>query len=116
MSSSSRLTAFSGRSLPNRSTSAMAGLAADFVQEVVQRLADALQPSRFFHRKIGVGDVPAFCADLIPGEIVLRLRSAYSWPTLPCRIDDVQVVGNLCREVVDVRIPIAIVRGGEEHL
>ena len=58
-------------------------LVADLVQELVHRLADALQPPGLRHRQIRVGDVPAFGRDLVLGEVVLRLRAADPRPALP---------------------------------
>ena len=64
----------------------------------------------------GLADVPAFCRDLVPGEVVLRLRAANPRPAFPRRVDDVQVVGDLRHEVVDVGVPVAVEGRGEEQL
>src|SRR5690242_7411309 len=70
-------------------------LVADLVQEFVHRLTDTLEPTDLGHCQIGMGDVPAFCRDLVPGEVVLRLRAANPRPAFESTIQDIQVVGNL---------------------
>src|SRR5215813_12921418 len=51
------------------------GLVTDLVEELVQGVADPLQPSRLLDREV-VGDVPALRRDLVLGQVVLRLRAA----------------------------------------
>src|SRR5215213_2129252 len=83
MSSSSTVTRPRGR-LPSTRSMSVIGLVADLVQELLDRLAYALQPSRLRHRQV-IGDVPAFCRDLVLGEVVLCLRAADPRPALPRR-------------------------------
>ena len=52
---------------------------ADFVEEFLNRLADALQPSALGHRQIGMGDEPAFCGDLVLDDPVFYLRMTASF-------------------------------------
>ena len=68
------------------------------------------------HRQIRMGDVPAFCRDLVLDDPVLHLRAANPWPAFERREDDVHVIGNLRREVVDIGVPLAVVGGREEKL
>src|SRR5215471_18633239 len=91
-----------------------ADLVADLVQELLDGLADAPEAPGFGNREV-VGDVPALRGDLVACKVVLRLGAADAGPALPRRVDDVEEVGDLRREVVDVGIPVAVVRGREEH-
>jgi FAD/FMN-containing dehydrogenase len=50
------------------------------------------------------------------GWALPNLASLDARPALPRRVDDVQEVGDLGDEVVDVRVPLAVVRRGEQHL
>src|SRR5262245_39885352 len=74
----------------------------NFVEEFVNRLADALEPENLGHRQIWIGDIPAFRRDLVLGEVILRSWTANARPAVPCGVDDIQVVGNLSHEVVDI--------------
>ena len=74
-----------------------------------------LEPVDLRHRQIRMGDVPAFRRDLVLDEVVLRVRMANAGPAVPGGVDDVQVVGNLRHEVVDVGVPIAVKGRGEEQ-
>src|SRR6186997_723507 len=146
MSSSSTVTGPRGRSPPKRSISGMGlswwdgnrdgrgtgthesqrgrfprtvpvvALVADLVQELVHSLTDSLEPIGLCHRHIRVGDVPAFCRDLVAGKVVFRLRAANPRPAFECTIHEIQVVGNLRREVVDIRIPLSVEGRAEEQL
>src|SRR6188472_4384978 len=91
-------------------------LVAELVQELVRGLTDALEPADVRHRQIRVGDVPTFCIDLVTGEVVLRARAANPRPAFESTIQDIQIVGDLRREVVDVGIPLAVEGGAEEQL
>src|SRR6186713_3166941 len=136
MSSSSMVTGLRGSS-PRRSTSCMAFssrtrgkpgrrdsagtvpagvLLGDLVQELVRGRTDALEPGDLRHRQIRVGDVPAFGVDLVAGEVVLRLRAADPRPAFEGAVQDVEVVGDLRREVVDVGVPLAVEGGAEQQL
>src|SRR4030095_15909936 len=84
------------------------GLLADLVQELVQRLADTLEPSGLRHRQVWIGDVPARCRNLVTDDPVLHRRAVNPRPSLAIGEQQVQVVGNLRREVVDVGVPVAI--------
>ena len=61
-------------------------LFADLVEEFVQRLADALEPSGLRHRQIRTGDVPGIRRELVLNEPVLD-RSGCEFPAIPrdCR-------------------------------
>src|SRR5689334_5317885 len=48
-------------------------------------------------------------------EVFFCLRTANSRPALPGRVDDVEKVGDLRREVVDVGVPVAVIGRGEEE-
>src|SRR5262249_11490384 len=88
----------------------------NLVHELVHGFADTLQPARLRNRQIREGDVPPLGRHLVLGEVVLRLRTADARPAFPGRVDDVEIVRNLGREVVDVRVPVAVIGGGEEEL
>jgi hypothetical protein len=117
---------------------------------IIDGFANALQPGDLRHCEIWMGDVPAFCRDLVGGlSFAPGLRSGYApfcgcltatstertrwavcttcascfWittrncfspppmnagPAVPRRVDDVQVVGNLRHEVIDIGIPVAV--------
>jgi hypothetical protein len=64
-------------------------LVADLVQEFVHRLTDALEPTDVCHRQIRMGNVPAFCCDLVAGEVVFRLRAANPRPAFESTIQDI---------------------------
>src|SRR5262249_33919327 len=87
----------------------------NLVEEFVQSLADTLQPENLRHRQIRIGDVPAFRRDLVLDEVILRSRTANARPTVPRGVDDVQIVGNLGHEVVNIGVPIAIKGRGKEQ-
>jgi hypothetical protein len=63
-----------------------------------------------------MGDVPALSRDLVFRDIVFRLGAANSRPAFPRRVDDVEVIGNLRNEVVDVGVPVAVIGCGEQEL
>src|SRR6185312_983982 len=93
-----------------------AWLRADFVQEFVKRLTDALEPSRLGYRQIRTGDVPGIGGDLVLNEPVLYVRVVNSRPSLEIAEHQVHGSRDLCHEVVDIGVPLAIVGGGEEQL
>src|SRR4051794_18323757 len=117
MSSSSTVTVPRRRSRPMWSLRGMAaaGLLADLVQELVHGPTDALEPPGLRDRHLRVGHVPGIRGDLVAGEVVLRLRTADPRPALKTAVQDVQVIGNLRREVVDVGVPLAVEGGAEEQ-
>ena len=73
-------------------------------------------PCGLRHRQIRVGDVPAFCGDLVLDDPVFHLRAVNPRPAFESREDDVHFVGYLRREVVDIGVPLAVVGGREEKL
>src|SRR5262245_56875193 len=87
----------------------------NLVAKLVYRLGDALVPQDLRHRQVRIGDVPAFRRDLVLDEVILRSWAANSRPAVPRGIDDVQVIGNLRYEVVDIGVPVAVKGRGEEQ-
>src|SRR5262245_35576621 len=94
---------------------AVGGRLADLVKKFVHGLAYALQPLNLRHSQIRIGDVPAFCRDLMFGEVILRSWAANARPAVPGGVDYVEIVGYLCHEVVNVGVPIAVKGRGEEQ-
>src|SRR5262245_53542737 len=88
---------------------------ANLVEEFVHGLADTLQPENLRHRQIRIGDVPAFRRDLVLDEVSLRSGMANAGPAVPGGVDDVQIVGNLRDEVVNIGVPIAVKGRGEKQ-
>src|ERR1700733_6004549 len=87
----------------------------NFVEEFVHCLADAPEPENLRYREIRICDVPAFRGDLMLDEVILRFWTANAGPAVPRGVDDVEIVGNLRYEVVDIGVPIAAVGRGEEQ-
>src|SRR5262245_5080764 len=88
----------------------------NLVEKLLSGLADALYAVDVPHRQIRMGDVPAFCRDLMLGDPVFHLRAVNPRPAFPARKEDVHFVGNLRHEVLDVDVPVAVIGGGEEQL
>src|SRR5215472_13291908 len=87
-------------------------LLCNLVEELICRLADPLQSSRLRHGQIRKCDIPARCSHLVLRKVIFRLWTANTWPALPCRVDDVQVVGNFRHEVVNIGVPVAVEGSG----
>ena len=65
--------------------------------------------------ELRIGDEPTFRCDLVLNEVIFRPRAANPRPAFPRRVHEVQIVGNLRDEVVDIGVPIAVERSGEEQ-
>src|SRR6188474_3157323 len=102
-------------SVPPSSTESGKSPSTNLVQELVNRLADALQPEDLRHGHVRISDVPAVRRDLVRGQVVLRAWTANAWPPVPGGVDDVEVIGNLRHEVVDIGVPVAVIGRGEEQ-
>src|SRR5215471_12254386 len=63
-----------------------------------------------------MGDVPAFCRDLVLGDPVFHLWAANPRPAFTRGEEDVHLLGYLRREVIDIGIPLAVVGSREEQL
>src|SRR5262245_5265542 len=81
----------------------------NLVEEFLSGLADALHALDVPHRQIRMGDVPAFCRDLVLGDPVFYLRTVNARPAFPGRKENVHFVGDLRHEVLDVDVPVAVV-------
>src|SRR5262245_1924840 len=79
-----------------------------FVEEFVERLADALESSHLAHRQIRIRDVPRGRSDLIADEPVLDRWAANARPPDAIGEQDVHGIGDLRREVIDVGVPLAV--------
>src|SRR6266849_663189 len=106
------------RSSPTRSSDDMASsrFSADLVEEFFRRLADTLEPSGLHHCQIRIGDVPEVRRDLVFRDVIFHLRTTNARPSFGIAELEVQDVGDLRREVLDVDVPVAIVGGAEEQL
>src|SRR5581483_3572095 len=87
----------------------------DLVEELVYRLADALEALNLRDRQIRISNVPTFGRDLVLDQVVLCSRTANAGPAVPRGVDNVQIIRNLRHEVVDIGVPIAIIGRGEEQ-
>src|SRR5262245_5062561 len=86
----------------------------NLVEEFLNRLTRTLHACGLRHRQIRMGDVPAFCCDLMLDDPVLYLGAANPRPALACGEDDIHLVGDLRCEVIDVGVPLAVVGCREE--
>src|SRR5262249_26503619 len=64
----------------------------NLVEEFLKRLAGALEFSSLRYRQIGMGDVPAFCRDLVLVDPVFHLRAANPRPAFAGGEDDIHLV------------------------
>ena len=105
-------------SSPTRSSKDMAGLlpSADLVEKFVRRIADTRESTGLDHRHIRIGDVPEVRRDLVARDEVFDLRATNPWPTFDIAELKVEDVGDLRREILDVRIPVEIVGSAEQKL
>src|SRR5260221_10386178 len=104
-------------SAPRRSRSDMApSVSAELVEELVRRLADTLEPSRLHDGQSRIGDVPEVRRDLVARDVVFHLRATNARPPFGVPELEIQDVGDLRREVLDVDVPVAVVGGAEEQL
>src|SRR5882724_372030 len=87
----------------------------NLVQKFVSCLADALQSLDLSQAEIRLGDEPTFCRDLVLNEVIFRPWVANPRPAFPSRVHEVEIVWNQRDEVVDINIPIAVERSGEEQ-
>src|SRR6266849_9711763 len=88
---------------------------ADLVEEFVRGTADALEPSRLDHGQIRIRDVPEVRRDLMLHDVVLHLRATHSGPTFGVAKLQVEDVGNLRCEVLDIGVPVAVVGGAKQQ-
>jgi hypothetical protein len=79
-------------------------------------VADALEPLGLHHRQIRIGDVPAIGRDLVLHDPVLHRWAVNSRPPHTITETHIQFVRDVRREVLDVGVPLAVVRGGEKQL
>src|SRR5262245_38100537 len=86
------------------------------VEEFLECLADPREPTRLRYRQIRIGNVPGVGRDLVLDEPVLDVRMVDPRPPLEVAEEDVHRRRDLGHEVVDVGVPLAVVRGGEEQL
>src|SRR4030095_6467562 len=88
----------------------------DLVEKLLNGFTDALEASCLATREMCIGDVPCVRRDLVLDDPVFHLRAPNPRPPHGIAEQQIHSVGNLRREVVDVRVPLAIVGGGEEQL
>src|SRR5262249_1860325 len=89
----------------------------NLVEKFLSGLADALHAVDVPYRQIRVGDVPAFCRDLVLSDPVLHRGVAKPWKLLEFGEQQIQLIGNLRCKLVEIAIPrMAVVGGGEEQL
>src|SRR5262245_13371096 len=89
----------------------------NLVEEFLGGLADALDVVDVPYRQIRMGDVPAFCRDLVLSDPVFHRGVAKPRKLLEFGEQQIQLVGNLRCELVEIAVPrIAVVGGGEEQL
>ena len=63
----------------------------------------------------GLATYQALGRQLVPGDEVLHLGAADSRPSLEAGEQDVHVIRDLRREIVDVGVPVTVVGGGEQQ-
>jgi hypothetical protein len=83
------------------------------MREFFRRLAYTLEPSGLDHRQFRIGDVPEDRRDLVACDEVFDLRATNPWPTFDIAELQVEDVGDLRREVLDVDVPVAVVGGAK---
>src|SRR4030095_851910 len=89
----------------------------NLVEKFFNRLVDALLSCGLDHRQIRVRDVPALCGDLVLSDPVLHRGVAKPRKLLEFGEQQIQLVGNLRCELVEIAVPrMAVVGGGEEQL
>src|SRR5262245_44699193 len=89
----------------------------NLVEEFFSGLADALHAVDVPYRQVRMGDVPAFCRDLVLSDPVFHRGVSKPRKLFEFGEQQIQLVGNLRCELVEIAVPrIAVVGGGEEQL
>src|SRR5262245_3179667 len=88
----------------------------EVVEKLLDGLAYAIEPSRLRRGQVRTVDVPGLGRRLVAGDPILHRRAMNSWITLAIAQPQIHGIRNLRREVVDVRVKVAVVGRREEQL
>src|ERR1700730_14595489 len=88
----------------------------NLVEEFLDRGADALEPLRLRRGQVRTVDVPGLGRDLVVEYPLLRLPATHPWVTLTIARPQIHSIRNLRREVVDIRVKVAVIGRREEKL
>src|SRR5262249_7603500 len=89
----------------------------NFVEQLVDRLADLFEPFGFGHGEIRRSDIPAVRSNLAACDPVLDRGVVHSLRRIAHHVAEqhVERIGNLGRKVVDIGVPVAVIRRGEQQ-
>src|SRR5215468_1053013 len=86
----------------------------NLVEELVERRADLLELSQVPDGEVGEGDIPGAGGDLVLCDVVLHGGTMDARPAFTVAEHHVELIGNLRGEVVDIRVPLAVICRGEQ--
>src|SRR5262249_21166577 len=79
------------------------------VEEFVNRRADFLEPFRVLDGEVGRSDIPGAGGDLVLCDVVLHRGATDTRPAFTVAEHHVELIGNMCGEVVDIRVPVPVI-------
>src|SRR5262245_27950752 len=86
----------------------------NLVEEFFGRRTDFLEPSNVADGEVGPGDIPGVGRELVLCDVVFHGGATDPRPAFTVAEHHVELIGNVRGEVVDIRVPLAVICRGEQ--
>src|SRR5262245_52001533 len=81
----------------------------DLVEELVERRTDFLEPFQVPDGEVGLSNIPGAGRDLVLCDVILHGGATDARPPFAVAEHHVELIGNMRGEVVDIRVPLAVI-------